>query len=94
MVFLGISKPDENVDSTQLAINHLATITVENHTSIAGFHWRYGFNMPEFYEKVCEPYYGSGRNLAFFRYFQPYVMIMKTKMHGLGKDVSIYGWRT
>jgi len=81
----GISKSDDNVDSTQRAVNHLATVTIENHTSIAGFHWRYGYNMPEFYEKLCEPFFGSGRSLYFFRYLQPYGMIMKTKMHGLGR---------
>ena len=66
-------------------MNHLATVTIENHTSLAGFHWRYGYNMPEFYEKLCEPYFGSGKSLLFFRYLQPYGMIMKTKMHGLGR---------
>ena len=91
--FLGISKPDD-IDSTQKAVNHLATVTLENHTSVAGFHWRYIYNMPEFYEKLCEPYYGKSKALAFFRYGMPYTFVMKTKMHGLGKETSISGWRT
>jgi len=81
----GIAKSDDEISSTQQAMNHLATVTIENHTSLAGFHWRYGYNMPEFYEKLCEPYFGSGKSLLFFRYLQPYGMIMKTKMHGLGR---------
>ena len=80
----GIAASDE-LTETQKAVAHLATVTVENHTAIAGFHWRYGYNMPEFYQKLCEPFYGGGRSLSFFRYFQPYAMIMKTKMHGLGR---------
>jgi hypothetical protein len=65
----------------------LATVAIENHTAIAGFHWRYGYNMPEFLEKLIEPYFHlvPGRSLAFFRYLQPYIMVIKTKMHGLGR---------
>jgi len=83
----GIAKPDENLSEVQKSVNHLATVTVENHTAIAGFHWRYGYNMPEFLEKLIEPYFHlvPGRSLAFFRYLQPYIMVLKTKMHGLGR---------
>lgn len=80
----GISKADE-LSPSQKAISHLAKVAMENHTCLAGFHWRYGYHMPEFYEKLCEPFFGNGRSLTFFKNFQPYAMIMKTKMHGLGR---------
>merc|ERR1711997_17594 len=68
----GIAKPNENLSEVQKSINHLATVTIENHTAIAGFHWRYGYNMPEFFEKLCRPYFyevpSAGRGMAFFRY--------------------------
>ena len=82
--FSGIAEKDV-LTTEQMASNHLATITMENHTSIAGFHWRYGFNMPEFYEKLCKPFYGESRAMKFFEYLQPYIMVLKTKLHGIGR---------
>ena len=81
---LGIAEKDD-LTSEQKSTNHLATITIENHTSIAGFHWRYGYNMEEFYQKLCEPFYAKTRSMNFFRIFQPYIMVLKTKCHGIGR---------
>ena len=47
----GICKPDDE-EEQQKAINHLVTTTLENHTSIVGFYWRYSFNMEEFCSKL------------------------------------------
>lgn len=81
----GIAKPDENLNSSQKAVNHLATVAVENHTCIASLHWRYGFNMPEFYDKLLEPYFMKVWSLQVFRYLVPKGMLLRTKLHGLGR---------
>jgi len=80
----GITKPDE-VSDDQKAVNHLAIRTVENHLAWTGFLWRYGFHMPEFYDKLCEPYYGKSRSLYFFKKFQGFIMRFKSKIHGIGR---------
>ena len=89
-IFLGIAKPDENLNSSQKAVNHLATVAIENHTCIASLHWRYGFNMPEFYDKLLEPYFMKVWSLQVFRYLVPKGMLLRTKLHGLGRLVIIY----
>ena len=33
---------------------HMATVALENRTAIAGFYWRYGFNMEEFTDILCK----------------------------------------
>ena len=66
-------------------MNHLAIRTVENHLAWTGFLWRYGFHMPEFYDKLCEPYYGKSRSLYFFKKFQGFIMRFKSKIHGIGR---------
>ena len=71
-------------------MNHLATVAVENHTCIASLHWRYGFNMPEFYDKLLEPYFMKVWSLQVFRYLVPKGMLLRTKLHGLGRLVIIY----
>jgi len=81
----GITKPDENLDTSQKAVNHLATVAVENHTCIASLHWRYGFNMPEFYDKLLDPYFMKVWSLQVFRYLVPKGMLLRTKLHGLGR---------
>ena len=80
----GITKTDE-VSEDQKAVNHLAIRTVENHLAWTGFLWRYGFHMPEFYDKLCEPYYGKSRSLYFFKKFQGFIMRFKSKIHGIGR---------
>ena len=85
--YVGITKADENLNPSQKAVNHLATVAVENHTCIASLHWRYGFNMPEFYEKLMEPYYMKVWSLQVFRYLVPRGMLLRTKLHGLGRFV-------
>lgn len=80
----GISKPDGS-DPDQNAVYHLATVALENHTCLAGFLWRYGYHMTEFYEALCKETYGSSRALFFFRNVQPFAMKMKGRFHGLGR---------
>ena len=88
-LLLGIAQPDENLSQVQKSINHMATVMIENHTAIAGFHWRYGYNMAEFFGKLCVPFFyitpSISRRLTFFRFFQPYITILKSKMHGIGR---------
>lgn len=74
----------KELSKEQKALAHAITVMVENHTALAGFYWRYGFNMEEFYAKLVEPNF-TGKGLFFFRYFQPYAMRLKTSMHGLGR---------
>ena len=54
---------------------------------MAGFYWRYSYNMSEFFEKLCKPYFSQipSLNLIFFHYFQPYIMVLRAKMHGIGR---------
>ena len=80
----GITKHDE-VSEDQKAVNHLAIRTVENHLAWTGFLWRYGFHMPEFYDKLCEPYYGKSRSLFFFKNVQPTTYRFNSKIHGIGR---------
>ena len=44
--------PDESLSSKDNAISHAVTMMLENHTAVAGFHWRYGYNNAEFCDKV------------------------------------------
>ena len=44
--------PDEGLCSKDNAISHAITMMLENHTAVAGFHWRYGYNNAEFCDKV------------------------------------------
>ena len=80
----GITKPDE-VNEDQKAVNHLAIRTVENHLAWTGFLWRYGFHMPEFCDKLCEPFYGKSLKLYIFKNLQGFIMRFKSKIHGIGR---------
>jgi len=77
--------PDDHLSQDQLSLNHLIQITLENHTSAAVFHWRYGFHMEEFFRKLCAPYYPNKRSMNMFRFIQPYVIRLKSRMHGIGR---------
>lgn len=81
----GISMPDQELTEEQKVSNHLATICLENHTSLAGFVWRYGYNMAEFFEKVCKDTYGKSWSVFFFKKFMPSGIKTKAKNHGLGR---------
>ena len=61
----GICKPDDE-EEQQKAINHLVTTTLENHTSIVGFYWRYSFNMEEFCSKLITKPNTYPKNMFFF----------------------------
>lgn len=80
-----IAKPDGHMTDSQKAVCHLATVAIENQTCLAGFLWRYGYHMEEFFEKLCKPYFGNMKGMGFFRYIQPYGMIFKSSLHGLGR---------
>jgi len=67
----GIAAADD-ITTEQTAINHVVKVTVENHTALTSFYWRYGFNMEELYEKLCIPYWPTGKfGLFMFKQFQP-----------------------
>ena len=67
----GIAKPDIEINPTQKAVQHLTKVAIENHTCITGFHWRYGFHMNEFYDKLLEPNFDNNWSMKIFRYLQP-----------------------
>jgi len=46
---------DISLTDDQKAIAHMTKQMLENHTCVVGFYWRYGFNMPEFFEKMIKP---------------------------------------
>ena len=80
----GIAKPDEGLDDQQKAINHLVSITLENHTSIIGFYWRYSYNMDEFCNKlIIKPNYP--KNMFFFRKILPITMNLRAFLQGIGR---------
>lgn len=81
----GIATPDDHLSQEQKAANHVASICIENHTCLAGFLWRYGAHMEEFYGKLCEANFGKARDLFFFKHFMPFGMRLKGKFHGLGR---------
>ena len=83
--FSGIAKADVNISSNQKAVNHLATVAIENFTTIAGFHWRYSYHMQEFYEKLLVPNYNNNWSLKVFKALQPRGMLIRTNLHGIGK---------
>ena len=46
--------PDTNLTPAENAITHAVTMMLENHTAVAGFNWRYGYNNGEFCDKVIK----------------------------------------
>ena len=66
-----IAEPDVDINPTQKAIQHLTKVAIENHTCITGFHWRYGFHMDEFYDKLLAPNFDNNWSMKIFRYLQP-----------------------
>jgi len=42
---------------------------LENHTCVVGFYWRYGLNMPEFYEKMIKPAGGEKNGCCLVKKF-------------------------
>jgi len=82
---MGIAPPDENMTPDKKAISHLATVAIENHTCICGFHWRYGFHMEEFYHKLIAPCFRQVWSLQVFRILQSPGMLFRTKLHGIGR---------
>ena len=79
----GVQRFAGEVTAEQRAAAHALTVMLENHTAIAGFHWRYGRNMDAFLEVAAKYYPQSG--LKFWRLVQPYMTRFKTVMHGLGR---------
>ena len=66
---------------------HMATVALENHTAIAGFYWRYGFNMEEFTEKLCKGRMPA-KILGFWKRIQPFAYRFKTRQHGLARHTN------
>lgn len=83
----GIAAPDALLSPLKKAASHLATVAMENHTSLAGFLWRYGAHMNEFYEKLCRENYGASWDLFFFKHLMPFGMRLKGRFHGLGRHL-------
>lgn len=82
----GIASPDlSELTEEQKIFNHLATICLENHTCLAGFIWRYGYNMPEFFDKLCKHTFGKAWSVFFFKKFMPSGIKTKANNHGLGR---------
>ena len=80
----GICKPDDE-EEQQKAINHLVTTTLENHTSIVGFYWRYSFNMEEFCSKLITKPNTYPKNTFFFRKILPITMRLRAFLQGIGR---------
>ena len=41
--------------------------------------------MPEFYDKLCEPYFGNSQIAFAFKNFQSESYMSKSKIHGIGR---------
>jgi len=77
--------PDESLSSKDNAISHAITMMLENHTAVAGFHWRYGYNNAEFCDKLMENFASRSVSMFFFRHIQPYGIRVKGTLHGIGR---------
>ncbi len=80
----GLAAKDDVTSEDEAYIAHMASRMLENHTSIAGFYWRYGFHIEEFYAKVCT-HFPDSRATRWFQKFQPYATKLRTHLHGLGR---------
>ncbi len=78
---------DNGLTKEQLALSHMTTVTLENHTAVAGFYWRYGFNMYEFTDLVCKGRMPD-KALMFWKRFQPFTQRFKTRWHGLARHTD------
>ena len=82
--------PDSILSKSENAIGHSLVRMIENHTAQAGFYWRYGLNMPEFYGHLIEPVRDAFPPVAItmFKYVQPFGMRLKARMHGIGRHTD------
>ena len=67
----GWVEPDHEPAAEKAAVFHLAKVAIENHTCIAGFHWRYGYHMEEFFDKLLAPNFDNNWSMKIFRTLQP-----------------------
>ena len=60
----------------QSAIGHMARIMIENHTCLAGIHYRYVKNMGEFFKKMVTPSADAYPKIGIklFRYVLPQIV--------------------
>lgn len=78
---------DSDLTESERGAAHLATVALENHTAIAGFYWRYGFNMDEFTDILCKGRMPA-RILGFWKRIQPFGTRFKTRQHGLARHTK------
>jgi hypothetical protein len=75
---------DDDLTKEQRALARVSTVTLESHTAIAGFYWRYGFNVKQFCEILLEDRFPASAKF-FFRTIQPFLIRIMTWCHGLGR---------
>ena len=75
---------DSDLTEAERGSAHMATVALENRTAIAGFYWRYGFNMEEFTDILCKGRMPA-KILGFWKFIQPYGTRFKTRQHGLAR---------
>jgi len=84
---------DSSLTAEQKAVSHAVTSMVENFTAQTGFHYRYGYHMKEFLEELkLGEYYGSGRSINMWGFFQPYITRLRNFMSGLGRHENSVVW--
>ena len=59
----------------QNAIGHAVAVMLEFNTAVAGFTWRYGYNMEEFCEKVKKLSINTKHRLNIFTLELPFISI-------------------
>jgi hypothetical protein len=67
---------DDKLSPEQAAIGHMTKVMMENHTCLAGFHFRYVLNMAEFFQKMITSSidFYSPIGVKFFRYVTPKIV--------------------
>ena len=78
---------DSDLSEAEKGAAHMATVALENRTAIAGFYWRYGFNMEEFTDILCKGRMPA-KILGFWKRIQPYGTRFKTRQHGLARHTK------
>jgi len=78
--------PDAEYDRFNNSIAHSVTSMVENHTAITGFHYRYGYNMPQLLKYVhANEFFPSKRVTTVWGMVQPYGTRLRSYLQGIGR---------
>jgi len=77
--------PDRDLDDQQVAVSHTTLITIEHHLAFIGFHYRYGYNMPQFLHKLNIINVWPGNAAKWWGRFQPYATRFRDHISGLGR---------